>query len=184
MNILLHICCAPCATGVIGKLNADGDYSYTGFYYNPNIHPEEENLSRYNSVISLSNYEGFDLIFNSELMLDYWKEKLTCAKLSLSAACYAFRINKTARTAKEKNFDAFTTTLLVSPWQDHEKIREIGELASKEYNIPFLYQDFRPYYREGKNEAYRRGYYLQKYCGCIYSYRESDHKKKPVYEIY
>ncbi len=116
-------------------------------------------------------------------MLDYWKEKLSGEKLNRCTTCYNFRINKTAQTAKEKGFDAFTTTLLVSPWQDHERIRKIGELAAKEFNIPFLYQDFRPYYREGKNKAYNRGYYLQKYCGCIYSYSESDHKKKPVYDF-
>ena len=57
-----------------------------------------------------------------------------------------------------------------------------AEVFSK-YGIDFLYRDFRPFYRQGKNEAYKRGYYLQKYCGCIYSYNESDHKKKPVYDF-
>ncbi len=181
MKLLLHICCAPCATGVIKKLNIDGNVNYTGLYYNPNIHPAVENQNRCNSVISLSKDEGFEVIYNNTLMLDYWKEKLDGEKLKRCGICYAYRIDKTAQTAKERGFEAFTTTLLVSPWQDHDRIIKIAESASKKYNIPFLYQDFRPYYREGKNDAYKRGYYLQKYCGCIFSYNESDHKKKPFY---
>lgn len=181
LNLLLHICCAPCAAGVIKGLNSDGNFKYTGFYYNPNIHPEVENQMRYNSVVSLSKDECFDVIFNNEIMLEYWKEKLDPEKSKRCGICYALRLDKTAQTAKEKGFDAFTTTLLVSPWQDHEKIIETAQAAAKKYDISFFYRDFRPYYREGKNEAYKRGYYLQKFCGCVYSYNESDHKKKPLY---
>jgi predicted adenine nucleotide alpha hydrolase (AANH) superfamily ATPase len=182
LNLLLHICCAPCAMGVIKRLNSER-IKYTGFCYNPNIHPEDEYRKRYDSVISLSKDESFEVISNNDLMLEYWKEKLEPEKNKRCGVCYALRLEKTARTAKEKGFDAFTTTLLVSPWQDHEKIIEIAETCSKKYGVYFLYMDFRPYYREGKNEAYKRGYYLQKYCGCVYSYNESDHKKKPVYKF-
>lgn len=181
MKLLLHICCAPCAAGVIKKLNSDGGIEYTGFYYNPNIHPDEENRKRRNSVISLSRDEQFDVLFNDEIMLDFWKEKLSGDKFDRCGTCYSLRIEKTAKAAKEQGFKAFTTTLLVSPWQDHERIKKIGEIAANKYDIPFLYKDFRPYYRAGKNEAYKRGYYLQKYCGCVFSYQESDHKKKPEY---
>lgn len=183
VNLLLHICCAPCASGVIRKLSADGGFSVTGYYYNPNIHPEEENKARAKSVEALSRDENFPVIIENTVMLDYWKEKLEGEKERRCETCYAIRLDQIAKTAKEKGFEAFTTSLLISPWQNHEKIRELGEAAAKKHGIHFEYQDFRPFYREGKNEAYRRGYYLQKYCGCVYSYHESDHKKKPAYNF-
>lgn len=180
-KLLLHICCAPCATGVIQKLKSDGGYEITGLYYNPNIHPSEEFKARKASVELLSGDENIDVIYDDKLMLGYWKENLDGEKSRRCTFCYTVRLDFAAKTAKENGFDAFTTSLLISPWQDHEKIREIAENMAQKYGVDFLYQDFRPFYREGKNEAYRRGYYLQKYCGCIFSYQESDHKKKPVY---
>jgi len=181
MNILLHICCAPCAVGVLQNLSDSGPYSVTGYYFNPNIHPAEEFRKRKESVEKLSADNNIPVIYNDEYMLEYWKRSLS--KENRCDACYRMRIDEIAKTAKQKEFDAFTTTLLISPWQDHEKIRIFAEQAASKYGIGFLYRDFRPFYREGKNEAYKRGYYLQKYCGCIYSYFESDHKKKPVYEF-
>ncbi|AGC68336.1 hypothetical protein Cst_c13450 [Thermoclostridium stercorarium subsp. stercorarium DSM 8532] len=180
-KLLLHICCAPCATGVIQKLKNDGGFLITGYYYNPNIHPTEENNARRNSVKALAEDENIHVIYSDLVMVNYWKENLEGKKERRCNFCYSIRINQAAKTAAENGFEAFSTSLLISPWQDHEKVRRIAETACKKYGIEFVYQDFRPFYRQGKNEAYRRGYYLQKYCGCIFSYNESDHKKKPIY---
>jgi len=180
-NLLLHICCAPCATGVIHKLKSDGGFDITGYYYNPNIHPSAENEARKNSVKALAADENIRVLYDDSVMVDYWKKNLAGEKLRRCEFCYALRVNHIAKTARESGFDSFTTTLLISPWQDHEKIRKIAETAADRYGVEFIYRDFRPLYREGKNEAYKRGYYLQKYCGCIFSYQESVHKKKPVY---
>jgi predicted adenine nucleotide alpha hydrolase (AANH) superfamily ATPase len=88
------------------------------------------------------------------------------------AFCYRLRLEKTARYAAENGCDAFSTTLLISPYQNHELIKEIaGELAVL-YKVQFLYRDFRPRFREGQREARKAGYYMQKYCGCIYSEEE------------
>lgn len=180
-KLLLHICCAPCATGVIQKLKSDGGFDITGYYYNPNIHPTVENEARKDSVRALSRDEKINVMYEDLVMVDYWKDNLACEKSRRCQFCYALRINHIAEKAKEMGFDAFSTTLLISPWQDHETVRRISEAAAEKNRVEFIYQDFRPFYRQGKNEAYRRGYYLQKYCGCIFSYQESDHKKKPVY---
>jgi hypothetical protein len=182
MKLLLHICCAPCATGVVKNLSSEG-HEIRGLYYNPNIHPAQENKARMESVIALSRDEGFPVITEDTMMLSFWKEKLNADKAIRCSTCYSLRIDHMARTAKELEMDAFTTSLLISPWQDHEKIRQICEAAAKKHGIAFLYHDFRPYYREGKNEAWKRGYYMQKYCGCIYSWQESDHRKKPQYHF-
>lgn len=183
MKLLLHICCAPCATGVIRKLSDNGGVQLTGIYYNPNIHPEPENRARLVSVLALSKAEGFPISTENTMLMDYWKEKLSAEKMQRCGFCYTLRIDHVAKAAKEQGQDAFTTSLLISPWQDHERIKTLCEAAANKYGVDFLYQDFRPFYREGKNEAFKRGYYMQKYCGCIYSYQESDHPKKPVYDL-
>jgi len=74
-----------------------------------------------------------------------------------------------AQTAKEAGFDYFSTTLLVSPYQDQESLKEIGNNISKEEGVAFYYEDFRPGFRKAHNLAKERGIYCQKYCGCTYS---------------
>ena len=66
-------------------------------------------------------------------------------------------------------YDAFTTTLLVSPYQNHDVLIEVGKEIAQKYEIEFLYRDFRPGFREGQAEARELGLYMQKYCGCVFS---------------
>lgn len=66
-------------------------------------------------------------------------------------------------------YDAFSTTLLISPYQNHELLKQIGEELAQKYGISFLYRDFRQGFREGQNEARELGLYMQKYCGCVFS---------------
>jgi len=91
--------------------------------------------------------------------------------------CYESRMEVVARTAKENGFDAFTTTLLVSPYQNHELLIEVCEEMAKKYNIKFYYRDFREGFREGQAMARELGLYMQKYCGCIYSEEERYEKQ-------
>jgi predicted adenine nucleotide alpha hydrolase (AANH) superfamily ATPase len=86
--------------------------------------------------------------------------------------CYRIRLARTAALARERGFDAFSTTLLISPYQNHELLAQAARDAAKEYDIEFLYRDFRPRFREGQAEARRLGLYMQKYCGCIFSEEE------------
>jgi len=88
------------------------------------------------------------------------------------AYCYRLRLEKAASYAAENAFDAFSTTLLISPYQKHELIKQTGGELAAAYGIEFLYRDFRPLFREGQKQARAAGYYMQKYCGCIYSEEE------------
>lgn len=81
-------------------------------------------------------------------------------------------LKEAARAAKEGDFPAFSTTLLVSPWQKHELIAEIGREMAEKYGVQFLYRDFRPGFRVGRARAREMGLYSQKYCGCIFSEKE------------
>ena len=79
--------------------------------------------------------------------------------------------------AKEKGYDAFSTTLLVSIYQNHDAIKQIAEELAQKYNIEFVYRDFREGFREGQAKARELGLYMQKYCGCIFS-EEMRYSKK------
>ena len=75
-------------------------------------------------------------------------------------------------------YDGFSTTLLVSPYQNHEELKRLGEELAKKYEIKFVYRDFRVGFREGQAKARELGLYMQKYCGCIFS--EEDRYSKQI----
>jgi len=66
-------------------------------------------------------------------------------------------------------FSAFTTTLLISPHQKHDLIREIGNELAEEKGVAFLYADLRKRYSDSRRMTKGRDLYRQQYCGCIYS---------------
>ena len=74
--------------------------------------------------------------------------------------------------AAEQGFDSFTSSLFISPYQKHDLMRETAEKAAAEFGVEFLYRDFRPYFRQGQERARELGFYMQKYCGCIFSEEE------------
>lgn len=181
MKLLLHICCAPCAVAIVDKIKNSTDLSLGGFFYNPNIHPAEEYEKRKTSVVRMSEDYGIPVDYFDENMMDYWRGKLGQDKLVRCNTCYSLRLEATAKLAKENSFDAFTTSLLISPYQDHQLIKTMGEKIADKYGISFYYEDFRELYRIGREISRGKNYYMQKFCGCFYSYSESDHPKKPIY---
>ncbi|MCX7773072.1 MAG: epoxyqueuosine reductase QueH [Clostridia bacterium] len=181
MKLMLHMCCAPCAVAIVDKLQKQPDITLDGFFYNPNIHPTEEYEKRRAAVVSLSQAYEMPIAFEDENGLAFWQKKLNGEKDVRCNTCYAIRMDKAAQKALEKGCDAFTTSLLISPYQNHELIRALGEKAAAKYGIGFYYEDFRDLYRKGRELSRAKGWYMQKYCGCAYSYTESDHPKKPIY---
>ena len=85
------------------------------------------------------------------------------------AYCYRVRMEETARYAAEHGYDSFTTSLLISPYQNHEAIRATAQAMGEQYGVEFLYRDFRPLFQAGQQFAREHGFYMQKYCGCIFS---------------
>jgi len=177
----MHICCAPCAVAIVEKLKNDSDVYFEGFFYNPNIHPINEYEKRKLTVKQLSDEYDFKVSFNDDFKLEYWKKNLGEDKLLRCNTCYSLRLNAAAKFAKENSFESFTTSLLISPYQNHELIKSMGQAIADKYGINFYYEDFRELYRKGREISRGKHYYMQKYCGCFYSYWESDHPKKPVY---
>ncbi|MEW6070544.1 MAG: epoxyqueuosine reductase QueH [Candidatus Thermoplasmatota archaeon] len=167
MKILVHICCAPCFTYVHKKLKDEGNV-IVGFWYNPNIHPFTEYRARLESLLKYQDLENIEIICKDEYLLrDFLRGQLNAE--DRCKFCYEHRLRECAKAAKENKFEAFTTTLLESPFQKHELIKEVGEKIGKEFGIKFYYEDFREGHEEGKKIASALALYRQRYCGCVFS---------------
>lgn len=176
MRILLHVCCGPCAAYPVKTLLNDG-HQVTGFFYNPNIHPYKEFTRRLETSKEFAAKADLELIVDDSYTLE---EFLTEALRSpyRCSYCYEVRLRKAARYAKEQGYDCFSTSLLVSPYQKHELIAELGSSIAKEENIPFLYIDFRGGWPEGVQISKDLELYRQPYCGCIFSEKERYYRAK------
>lgn len=176
-KLLLHACCAPCSSYVIEYLSKYFDI--TILYYNPNIDTEEEFNHRFEelqrfvkSFPTENDVKVITLGYNSS---DYLKEIKGLEKEKEGGKrclkCFNLRLEKSAIYAKENNFDYFTTTLTISPLKNSKILNEIGASLEKEYNIKYLYSDFK------KKDGYKRSIvlsreynlYRQDYCGCKFS---------------
>mgnify|MGYP002589881044 CR=1 FL=1 len=182
MNTLLHICCAPCANQCIDVLRTDG-YAVTGYWYNPNIHPFTEYRSRRNCLRDYAASIGLPLIERNDYGLRPFVRAVAEDIDGRCVNCYRMRMEPTARYAAENGFTHICTTLFVSPYQNHELMRQICEQMAEKYGVEYLHRDFSPRFREGQDKARELGLYMQNYCGCVFSeedrYRKRKKKKKP-----
>ncbi|PMQ02352.1 MAG: hypothetical protein CBR30_01485 [Dictyoglomus sp. NZ13-RE01] len=170
-DLLLHICCAVCLIYPLEKLRENG-YDVKGFWYNPNIHPYQEYKMRLETLKNYASMQNLELIVNDDYDLEGFIRNVVYRENERCPVCYYMRLKKTVETAKDLGFNRFTTTLLMSPYQKHDLIFKIGKMLENEYNIEFVYYDYRSEYRTAINKAKELNLYRQKYCGCIYSEKE------------
>lgn len=175
MKLLLHICCARCAIYPIKVLKPY--YELVGYYFNPNIQPATEYLLRGESLLEYAKKESIELLIGEYNPYTHLKSIIDHLD-NRCEICYTIRLTETARKARELGFYYFSTTLLSSPYQNHMKIREIGEHIAKDLgDVKFYYEDFRIGWRESQKIADEMKIYKQKYCGCIFSEYERFQKK-------
>ena len=179
MKTLMHICCAPCANMPIEVLRGDG-FDVTGYWYNPNIHPFTEYRERRNCLRAYAQTIELPLLERDDYGLRPFVREVAEDIAGRCVKCYEMRLFDTARAAAEGGFDSFTSSLFISPYQNHELMREVAERAAAEYGVSFLYRDFRPYFREGQERARALEMYIQKYCGCVFSEQERYLKPKKI----
>jgi len=202
MKLLLHCCCAPCSVSCVKMLREEkiepeifffnpNIHPFTEyrerrecikkFADNENLklaYAEEEyglreflkeitsTLNEHPAKFSETHIMGFPAAHLTEFPTIQSQRAARCEK------CYRMRIEKTAAFAAENSFTAFTTTLLISPYQNHDAIKKTAQEAAEKYGIDFLYRDFRPLFREGQAISRESGFYMQKYCGCVFSEEE------------
>ena len=171
-KLLLHACCAPCLIGTKPVIDNIGDFDISCFWYNLNIHPFTEYKSRLAALTDYTSGNNINLIVKDYYGLVEFTENVINKLDERCNYCYETRIKETVKYAKENGFDMFSTTLLVSPYQKHEKIKETCEKYAEESGVEFLYADFRANFRNGQKSAREKNIYMQKYCGCIFSEQE------------
>lgn len=172
MNILLHICCAPCAIFPVEQLKRKAN-RVGGFFCNPNIHPYSEYLKRKSEVEKYAASAALTMTYSDYGIEGYFQHIVyNEAMRNRCPVCWWLRIEKTARFAKDNGFDAFTTTLLGSPYQDHDTIKDICEDVAKRLGLGFYYEDFRVGFKKAHDEAKSSGMYCQNYCGCLFSEKD------------
>lgn len=168
---MLHSCCAPCANQCVNVLRQEGN-APTLFWHNPNIHPLTEYRARRDALRTYAALSETALIEAGEYGLRTFLPKVIGDVQGRCPVCYAMRMEETARFAAENGFEGFTTSLLISPYQDHEGIIKSARDAAARHGVQFVYHDFRPHFRKGQQAAREMGLYMQKYCGCIFSEEE------------
>ena len=171
MNLLLHTCCAPCSVYCVDSLREEG-IEPVSFWYNPNIHPYQEYKARRDTLKEYAASIGLSLLVRENYGLRDFVRAVAGDLDYRCGYCYSCRLEETARYAAEHGFTHFSTTLLVSPYQDHQRICDTAEEMAGRYGVTFLYRDFSVGFREGQAKARELGLYMQKYCGCVFSEEE------------
>lgn len=173
---LLHCCCAPCAVYCVQSLREESIEPHA-FWYNPNIHPWQEYRARRDCLVDYAQRIEMELLVREEYGLRNFVSHVAGDISGRCGWCYSCRLEETARQAAELGLPSFTTTLLVSPYQNQERLLELGRLFGAQYGVTFLARDFRPGFRQGQTQAREEGLYLQKYCGCVFSEEERYQKQ-------
>ncbi len=168
MKMLLHICCGPCASATIPWLQKKGA-EITGFSFNPNIHPLLEYRRRLTGARDVCRIAGVDLTVDDSYDPMAWFLVVGGEQDSRCSRCIGHRLERTAEEAAAQGYDAFSTTLSISPWQDHNAIKSEGARAQARYAVEFVYEDLRSQYAESRRLSREWGIYRQKYCGCLVS---------------
>ncbi len=177
MDILLHICCAPCALYPYFRLKEEG-LEPSGFFYNPNIHPYLEYRRRLDTAKEFAGRVGFELSCRDGYDLDTFLLHVAGTGSGRCEQCYRMRLDAAGSEAKTKGYRLFTSSLLYSKFQKHDLIAGVGREMAAEYGVEFYYEDFRRGWREGIVESKAMGLYRQQYCGCIYSEKERYEKSE------
>ena len=173
MKKLLHVCCANCLSDVVGELTKDGT-ELVLLFSNPNIHPLVEFRKRRKSVRLMAKRLDLQLK-EDDYGLDEFIESLGGhfrPKGDRCGVCYALRLGRAARRARELGCDSFTTTLLVSHHQDTALLVEAGNAAAEVEGVPFEVLDLKHLFGTDGARPKDLKLYRQGYCGCVFSEEE------------
>ena len=183
-KLLLHACCGPCSLMPLVRLKDEG-WEPTLFWFNPNIHPADEWLKRRDALREVAAKFDVPLIEQGDIpdpaeWVRGLGEHTEFGKRCV--LCYRPRMQAAAQLTATQGFDAFTSTLLYSKYQNHESIIREAEQGATLFGATFLYRDFRPFWWDGINMSKELGIYRQKWCGCILSMKEAIAQQKEAEE--
>lgn len=172
-KLLLHVCCAPCGTHVVEEIRSS--FILKAYFYNPNIHPEEEYRLRVSEFCRFASLGGLEIIEGSYESEDWFRAVKGYENEPEGGErcriCYSQRIEKTAILARQMDYGFFATSLTVGPTKKADLINEIGQSLGRQYGLEFLRADFkkRGGFKKSCELSKRFNLYRQNYCGCTFS---------------
>ncbi|MFC3198676.1 epoxyqueuosine reductase QueH [Parapedobacter deserti] len=180
-KLLLHSCCAPCSGEVMEALIAS-DIDFTIYFYNPNIHPRKEYDLRKEENIRFAEKHGIPFV-DADYDVDNWFARAKGMEHEPERGirctmCFDMRFERTALYAYENGFPIITSSLGISRWKNFEQINDCGERAAGHYpGITYWTYNWRK--KGGSSRmleiSKREQFYMQEYCGCAYSLRDTNH---------
>ena len=168
--LLLHACCAPCATHVIEQLSRA--YSVTALFYNPNIQPDEEYQHRLQAMRRLCELTGTQLRVESCPVAEWdrWVQGMENDPEGgrRCLLCVTGRIEHAVRMADKLGFPWVATTLTVSPRKPAVEINAIGVSVAANAKTCYLESDFKKQggFKRSCELSKHDNLYRQNYCGC------------------
>ena len=172
----MNICCGNCAIYPLRKLRESG-YNVDGYFFNHNIHPYQEYRRRLDAVKVFAETTELHVIYKDDYLLEDFLAQVATEPAGRCTFCYQSRLKQTAQFAAEAGYDAFTSSLLYSRYQNHDMIRQLGLELAQLYGIDFYYEDYRVGWQDGIKASKEMGLYRQQYCGCIYSEKDRYHPR-------
>ena len=179
-RLLLHSCCAPCSGDIMLRLK-ESNIDYTIYFYNPNIHPREEYLLRKNENLEFARKHKIPFIdddYDTRNWFDQTKgQEWEPERGKRCSTCFDMRFLKTAQYAELHGFSIISSTLGISRWKDMNQINNSGKYAASKFK-GLSYWDFNWRKENGSHRMIEvskdEGFYMQEYCGCVYSLRDTN----------
>lgn len=184
-KILVHVCCAACASYVFSELEKE-NFQITAFFYNPEIHGKAEYERRLSDVMTLCEEKNIKLIVPEYNIQDFFAPLLPFQdknsikfisdkkryKRKRCQLCLSLLVREMINKTRQLHFKNFTTTMLCSPYKDHDEIWNMALEGSIDKSLNLYYKDFRKGYWTGRNYARSHHIMIPKYCGCNDSLEE------------
>ncbi|MCK5718618.1 MAG: epoxyqueuosine reductase QueH [Thiomargarita sp.] len=183
-QILLHSCCAPCS-GQIMEALLNSNIKYTIFFYNPNIQPLKEYEIRKNENKLFAEKLNIPFV-DADYELDKWYNRTKSMEFEPERGqrctnCFEMRFEKTALYALKHSFKVFTSSMGISRWKDITQVNTAGKKIAQNYH-DLSYWDYNWRKKGGSQRmldiAKQEHFYQQEYCGCVYSLREVNQRRK------
>lgn len=167
-KLLVHCCCVHCSAYTLNYWREQGN-EVTAFWYNPNIHPFTEHQNRFEALKTLTDRENIPLVVHPGYEMSRYFQAVVGNESDRCPHCYRVRLQTVAEYARQQGYDAFTSSLLISPQQKHDKIIEVAREIELSSGVAFRYADLRKRYSDSRHITKPMDLYRQQYCGCLFS---------------
>lgn len=178
MKLLLHTCCAVCGAYLADFFKNQAEKILL-YFYNPNIYPKEEYKKRLEIVKKMAKIYHLEFLAG-EYEPDFWLQKTKGLENEPEGGkrcivCFQIRLEKTAQLAQQLGYDAFSTTLGISPYKNLSLINELGQKIAQKFGLTFIRLDEKnkkDFWQKSRILAKKFNFYHQKYCGCLFSLKK------------